>query len=170
MQLTPLHRLPAREAEARVRELGDGADGALRRELGEGAGEQIVARRAGGAGAVRRPGGRLAAPDLGAVDEIVVHEGRHVDELDRHAGRDRRGRARRRAEEREQRPQALAARRERVGPDRGHPAAVRAHGDGEPVLHLRHVLVDARKRHDRLERRHAAVPVWSATIPPPRRR
>ena len=87
-----------------------------------------------------------------------MHERRHVDELDRHAGRDRRGRARRCAEEREQRPQALAARRERVRPHRGDPAAVRAHGDGEPVLHLRHVLVDARERHDRLERRHAARP------------
>jgi hypothetical protein len=122
VQLTPLHRLPAREAEARVGELGDGADVALSRELGEGTGEQVVTRRAGGAGAVRRPGGRLAAPYLGAVDEIVVHEGRHVDELDRHAGRDWRGRTRRRAEEREQRPQALAAGRERINADRGHPA------------------------------------------------
>src|SRR6185436_18965720 len=60
VQLAPLHSLPAREAEARVRELRDAADVALGRELGEGAGEQVIARRLCGAGAVRRPGGRLA--------------------------------------------------------------------------------------------------------------
>ena len=55
-------------------------------------------------------------------------------------------------------------------PDVGDATPMRSDGGAEPVLDLRHVLVDPRKGNDRLERRHAAVPVWSATIPPPRRR
>ena len=117
-----------------------------------------------------RPGGRLPAPDLRAVDQVVVDEGRHVHELDGDAGGDRGRRIRGCAEEREQRPQPLPARRERIRPDVGDSAPVRSDGGAEPVLDLRHVLVDPRKGNDRLERRHAAVPVWSATIPPPRRR
>ena len=104
MQLAALHRLTAGEAEAGVREHRHRADVALGRELGEGTGEQIVAGRAGGIGAVCRPGGRLAAPDLRAVDQVVVDEGRHVHELDGDAGGDRGRRVRRCAEEREQRP------------------------------------------------------------------
>ena len=170
VELAPLHRLAAGEAEARVGEHRDGADVAVGGELGEGAGEEVVAGRAGGAGAVRGPGGRLARDVPGAVDQVVVDERRHVHELDGDAGRDRAARVRGRAEEREQRPQPLAARRERVRADLGDAAAVRADRGREPLLDLRHVLVDAGERDDRFERRHAAVPVWSATIPPPSRR
>ena len=90
VQLAPLHRFAAGEAEARIREHRDGVDVALGGELGEGPREEVVAGRARGIGAVLGPGRRPAAPDCGAVDQVVVDERRHVHELDRDTGRDRR--------------------------------------------------------------------------------
>ena len=85
-----------------------------RGELGERAREEIVAGRARGVGAVRRPGRGAAAPSSAPVDQVVVHERRHVHELDRDAGRERRLVASARGEEDEQRAQALAAGGERL--------------------------------------------------------
>ena len=104
VRLAPLERLSACEAEGGVREQRDGVAVAGRRELGEGAREEIVAGGPGGSGAVGGPGGGPAAAELGAVDQVVVDEGRHVNELDGRAGGDGRLPARRCREEDEQRP------------------------------------------------------------------
>jgi len=52
--------------------------------------KEVVARRTGRVGAVDRPGGGLAAPEVRAVDQVVVDERRHVHELDGDARRQRR--------------------------------------------------------------------------------
>ena len=90
MRLQLLHRLAAREAERRVGER-------LHRALVAGLGEhrerarvEVVARRLRRVGAVHRPRGGQAAPQARAVDEVVVHERRHVHHLDGDARRDRR--------------------------------------------------------------------------------
>ena len=56
--------------------------------------------------------------------QVVVDERRHVHELDRDAGGDRRLAVRRRGEEDEQRPQPLAAGGERLDADVGDEAGV----------------------------------------------
>ena len=85
-----------------------------------------------------------------------MDERRQVNELDRGTGRDRSVRARRCGEEREQRPQPLAARRERVPAHLRDATSVRHDSGGQPLLDLCHVLVDAGERDDRFQRRHAA--------------
>jgi hypothetical protein len=59
---------------------------------------------------MRLPGRRVAASERCAVDQVVVDEARHVHELDRDAGLQRRLAVRR--EEDDQRAKALPARRQ----------------------------------------------------------
>ena len=101
-----------------------------------------------------------------------MDERRHVDELDRDARGDGRRLVRRRAEEGEQRPQPLAAGCERVGADLGGDGRRTARdGRREARLDLLQVRVEPGQSADVLERGHrVAVPVWRATMPPPRRR
>src|SRR5205823_1302221 len=102
-----------------------------------------------------------------AVDEVVVHERRHVHHLDRDAGGDRRLAGR--GEEAEQRPEPLAAGAERLAGDLAGEPGVRGDRASEPRLDLGHVRRDARCAVDLLElAAHDATPVWSATIVPPR--
>ena len=94
-------------------------------ELGERAGEEVVAGRP--RGAPRRAGAHAAGwprRSARAVDQVVVDERRHVDELDRGARGDRASPPRSGGadEEDEHRPQPLAAGRERLGADRGDEA------------------------------------------------
>src|SRR5581483_415123 len=171
VHLPTLQRLTAGEAEAGVGEVLDGVRVAGRGELAERAREQVVAGGERGVGAERRPGRRRAAAHARAVDEVVVHECRHVHELDGDAGGERRlvG-APRRGEEAEERPQPLAACRQRRGGNLGGEAWAAANGLREPHLELVEIAGETGRRLDRRERAHAATPVWSATIEPPSRR
>src|SRR5439155_6650217 len=101
-RLPALHRLAPRERETGVGKERDLRIGGVR-ELGERAGEEVVARGERRVGPEHRPCRRNAAPHAGAVDEVVVDECRHVYELDRNTRSERRRRARRRREEAEQR-------------------------------------------------------------------
>src|ERR687898_2109574 len=83
--LHPLQRLAAHERETRAREDLRALEVSHLRELAEGAREEIVARRDRSVRPVRAPDGLVPAPQLGAVDQVVVHERRRVDELDRDA-------------------------------------------------------------------------------------
>ena len=99
------------------------------------------------------PGRRAAATDRRAVDQVVVDERRHVHELDRDAGGDRwLASSRRRGEERERRPQSLAARRERARADLGDEARVALDDRVRAGLDLGEVLVEPRRRAHDLER------------------
>jgi hypothetical protein len=82
VRLRALQRLSAREPERGMGEHVHGRGIACPRELREGAGEQIVPGRARGRGPVHRPRCRLAATEVRAVDQVVVDESRHVNELD----------------------------------------------------------------------------------------
>ena len=114
VRLRALERLAAREPQGRVGERRDRLGVAGRGELGERARKEVVAGRAGRICAVDRPGGRLAAPEVRAVDQVVVDERRHVHELDRDAGGERRLVAR--AASRGRRAAAAAACRRRRAP------------------------------------------------------
>src|SRR6185312_335794 len=78
-------------------------------KLGEGAREQIVAGRSRGLRAVARPGGGAAATVARAVDQIVVDQSRHMDELDGDPRCVRRLPVGWRSKKDEQRPEALPA-------------------------------------------------------------
>ena len=106
--------LTARKRERSVREHGDLVELTLRGELGEREREEVVAGRLRRLGPVRRPGSGAAASHHRAVDDVVVDERRHVDELDRHPLGDGQGRVRRGREEREQRAESLATGGERI--------------------------------------------------------
>ena len=171
MHLRALQRLAAREAERRVGEDLDRAGVSGRAQLGERAREEVVAGRARGGRAVHRPRRRLATAEVGAVDEVVVHERRHVHELDGDAGRERRLLAGGSREEDERRAQALAAGRERLVPDRRDEAWVRRDGAREPLLETVEIVAEPRHGADVGERRgHATSPTWSATMPPAKSR
>ena len=161
---------PADEGEGRVGEDADPFGVARRGELGERAREEIDAARPRGIGPVGRPGRCSAAPQLRAVDQVVVDEARHVDELDRDAGRKRRIVLRASRQEDEQRPQAFSARGEGLGSDLGDEPGSGGDGVGEPILELLEVGVEAGRGADCGERAQRAVPVCSATMPPANRR
>jgi hypothetical protein len=92
-----------------------------------------------------------------------------MDELDRDTAGERRIPPAR-GEEDEERSQPLPSGGERLDPDAADEAG-RGAGDGlEPGLQLREVGCEPRGLADRGERVQRATPVWSATIPPPRRR
>ena len=140
------------------------------RERGERRGEEMVAGRLRGVGAVRRPGGRAASAQAGAVHDVVVDERGHVNELDRRALHDRRLRAGGAREERQGRPEALPTRGERVGAHRGDDARVGLHDLREARLDRVEVLGEPIRGADGLEGAHVRTPTWSATIVPPRSR
>src|SRR4051812_2176391 len=172
-RLRPLQRLAPRETERRVREDLDRGGIPRRAQLREGAGEEVVAGRASGGRAVDRPGGGLAAAEVGAVDEVVVDERRHVDELDCNACSQRRLCAGRRREEDERGTQPLATCGERLVADRCNQAGMRRDRAREPLLERIEIAVEPRRGPDVRERRtrhEAASPTWSATIPPAKRR
>ena len=116
-------------------------------ELGERAREQQVAGGGGDRAPRGRHHGRPAAAQVGAVEHVVVHERRRVDELDRHHRpqhplRMRRRRARR--EQHEQRAQPLAAGRDRRPRVLGQQRPVRACELLQALLELVHQLGDVR--------------------------
>jgi hypothetical protein len=164
--LQALQGLAAGEGEGGVRQHCDGHGIAVAAELGEGTREEVVARCARRSGAVRRPGRSVAAPHGGTVDQVVVHERRHVHELDGDARRDGRRGVRGGGEEREQRPQALASGRERFRADVGHDTGVAPDGCGQPLLDLLQVRVQTWQSPHVGERGHARAPTCRATIPP----
>ena len=143
-----------------------------RRHLRERAGEKIVAGGTCGLGPVHGPGRGLAAAEVRAVDQIIVDERRHVYELDRCTGGDRRLLIRGRREEHEQRPEPLPSRCERFVADGGNQPGMGGDGPREPLLERVEVLVEAGSLTDRGERGHSAgtCPTCNATIPPPSRR
>ena len=112
VRLRPLQYLALAEADGRRAQEVDGGGVARAHQLGEGAGQQVVAGGDGHGAAVLVSDGRAAAPELGTVQDVVVHERRHVEQFDR-GGRTQHRLARRHpapgAEQREQRPDALAA-------------------------------------------------------------
>ena len=170
--LPALERLAAGERERGLGEHRDARRVPGRGELGERPREEVVAGRLRGAVAVLGPRGRAAAAQVGAVEQVVVDERRHVDELDRGAGGDGAlagALLRRRAEEDEHRPQALAAGRERLGADLADEPGMGADRALEPHLEQLEVGVEPGRRADGGERAHSAllVAVCSATIPPP---
>ena len=168
--LTALHRLAAGETERRIREHGHPLDIAFGGQLGERAREEIVARCPRRVGSMSGPRRLLSSAHGCAVDQVVVDERGHVDELDGDSGCHGRRLARRRTEKRKQRPQTLPAGCERVGADLGGTAAVRRDGCRETHLDLVQVRVEPGQTADILERRHRAAPMWRATMPPPSRR
>ena len=82
-----------------------------------------------------------------------MNERRHVDELDGDPFCDRRRRAVRRGQERKHRPEALPARRERVGPDVGHEAGMARHRFGQACLDCLEIVAQTGRRTHVLERR-----------------
>jgi len=101
------------------------------------------------------------------VDQVVVHERRHVHELDRDARGERRLAAGRRREEDEQRAQPLAPSCERLVPDRGDEAGMARDRPRETLLDGVEVGLETLGLADRLERRaQPASPTCRATIPP----
>ena len=142
VRLGALQRLAAREPQRGVGEHADRLGVAGRRELRERAREEVVAGRARGVGAVDRPGRRLAAAEVRAVDQVVVDERRHVHELDGDAGGERRVAPRRRREEDEQRAQPLAAGGERLVADGRDEAGMARDGAREPLLERVEVLLE----------------------------
>ena len=94
-----------------------------------------------------------------------MHERRHVHELDGDGGRH--GRLVTRRQEAEQRPQALAARCERLAGHLLREPGLRGDGLREPRFDLRHVPGEPGRRVHLRELGHSATPVWSATIEPP---
>ena len=100
-----------------------------------------------------------------------MDERRHVDELNRRAGRDRGTGAGGRGEEGEHRPEALAARGQSLGADLGDEAGVAGHRRIEELLDLAQVLGEAGSGPHRLEGgAHRAVAVCRATMVPPKSR
>jgi hypothetical protein len=105
----------------------------------EGAREKEIPGGDGTAAARVGDDGRHPAPQRGIVEDVVVDQRRHVDELDRGCGADRlRAAATARAEEDEQRSHPLAARGQglaRVGAELAPPPL---DGHAEPALDLAH--------------------------------
>ncbi len=167
--LSALHDLTADERVGRVGEDRDCAAVPGRRQLCEGPREEVDASGPRRFGAVRGPDRGASASQLGAVDQVVVDEARHVHELDRHS-RGKRILIRVGSQENEEGPETLAARGERFRPDLGDEALACRDGPGEAFLELVQVRVEARCRADGCDRAHFAAPVCSATIPPPNRR
>ena len=91
-------------------------------------------------------------------------------ELDGDAGDEGRLADGRRSEEDEQGPQPLSAGRERLRPDRRRQPRMAADSVEQPLLDLLQVLIEPFGLVHRRQRPHAATPVCSATIPPPKRR
>ena len=155
-----LRELAEREADGGAGEKLDlalSAFAATLAQLGERAGEQEVADRGGALAARGGHHGRQAAAKRRLVEDVVVDEGRHVDELDRRgAAKRRRLGLGPRAEQHEHRAQALAAgleRRARVAAELvavaldqlAEPLLDRRHQGGEPGLGLVHHLGDGRR-------------------------
>ena len=166
MHLAALERLAAGQPQRRVGERRDRLRVAGRRQLCEGAREEVVAGRLGRGGPELLPRGGAAAAELGAVDQVVVEQRRHVDELDGDAGGDVRLLPGRGREEDEQRPQPLAAGRERALARRRDDAGIGGDRLAQARLELLEVRVEPGRLADLGERVHAAAPVWSATIEP----
>ena len=93
-----------------------------------------------------------------------------MDELDRSAGRKRRIFLRASREEDEQRPQALSARGEGLRSDLGDEPGSCRDGVGEPILEPVEVGVEAGSGANCGDGAQRAVPLCSATMPPPNRR
>src|SRR5712692_2144315 len=74
VRLAPLQRLATRKAERGVREQSNSLAIAGRSQLGERAGEEVVAGRARRIRAVGRPSRGTPAAEFGAVDQVVVNE------------------------------------------------------------------------------------------------
>ena len=136
VELPPLHRLAAREVDRGRREDPDALLVAGRGELGERAREQVVAARERRGRAVRRPRRGAAAPELRRVEDVVVDERGHVEELHRRRGRERRRRVERGREEAQRRPEPLPAGGERLGADRRHDALAAPDDRRQALLEL----------------------------------
>ena len=140
--LEALERLAACEGERRVGQDGDVLPRSRGGERREGSSEQVVAGGLGRSRTVSRPCRSPAATQVRSVDDVVVDEGRHVDELDGDAFRHRWGRVWSGAEKRERRAKALAAGRERVLADRRHDTGVRPDDGAESCLDGVEVLAE----------------------------
>ena len=169
VRTAPLGAFQALAADEPERCIGEDRNGlpvSGRCELGEGAREQVDAAGSRGIGAVRRPDRGAPAPQLGAVDQVVVNEARHVHELDRDSRGDGALGLGVRGQEDEQRAHALPARGERLDADLRDEPGSGADGHGETVFELVQVRVEPGRGADGGERAHRATPVCRATIPP----
>ena len=149
------HRVADGEVDARLADRGEQV-GAL--------GEVVVADDDRGVDADRLVDGGDAAPRARVVDEVVVHQGGGVDELDAHRqveGVVAVGRAQRGAEQHQRRPQPLAAGADDVLHGVGHRTEVRPDGVLEAALELDEVGSD---RGEQLvdDDAHRAAPSTSA--------
>jgi hypothetical protein len=177
VELLLLHRLAARDREAGTRQDLDALEIARVGQLGHRAGEQVVAARLRRPRAVLVPRRRAPATKLGAVDQIVVDQRGHVGELDRDS-RAQRELAIARGEVDEERSQALAARPDRVPPDRRDEPRMALHRRLEALLELvqvgRGLVEDGLSTHGALaiepcgsEPLGGVRATCSATVPPP---
>jgi hypothetical protein len=130
-----LHRLASRDCETGAREDVDALEVSAAGELAERAGEEVVASGARGALAVLVPRRGASAPELGAIDQVVVHERCNVRELDRNTCTQGSFAIRRRQVD-EQGTQPLAAGRDGIPADRCHEPRVSRDGELQPVLEL----------------------------------
>ncbi len=120
--------------------------------------EQMVACGLRGVGAVLRPGGSAAPADVRAVDDVVVDQRRHVDQLDRDPLHHRWLRAAWGREERQRGPQPLPAGRQRVRTHSGDRAGMGGNNCLEAILDRAEVVAQALDRRDRLERANRRAP------------
>src|SRR5262249_12859433 len=95
----------------------------------------------------------LAPPEVRTIDEVVVHERRHMDELDRDSCGEGRLAAGRRGEEDERRTQTLASRRERLVADGRDETGMGGHAPGRALLERLEIAVDPRYRANVPQRR-----------------
>src|ERR1700724_3050107 len=105
-----------------------------------------------------------------AVDQVVVHQGRQVDELDCDARDDGRRRPGRCGQVHQQRSQPLAAGGERLRTHLGDDASIRPDRELQPLLQVAEVPLEAWGFANLGERAHTASAVWSATMPPAKSR
>ena len=146
VSLGPLQHLPLAEADGGGAQEVDRGGDARAHQLREGAGQQEVAGRDGDGRPVAMRHGRATAPQLGAVEDVVVDERRHVQQFDR--GRPAQHRLARRfaaagAEERQQRPHALAAGAQRRAAGVAELAGILGGDPGEALLHQVEAAGDA---------------------------
>src|SRR5579859_2491480 len=164
--LAPLEGLAACQAKGRLGERRDRPRVARGGKLREGPREEVVAGGARRLGPVGGPRGGPSTPEPGPVDEIVVDERRHVNQLDGDPGGQRRRQAPLRRQEHQHRPQSLPTGRERIRADCGADAGMARDGLLQPLLELVEIALEPGRIADRGESGHVRVPVCSATMPP----
>ena len=179
VRLGALQHLALRQADRGLAEDVDSRRVARAHELSEGAGQKAVAGRHGDLDAELLDHRRPTPAQHSSVEDVVVHQRRHMDQLHRRGGAQHRlaqlgvptG-----AQQREQRPHALAAcgQRRQAGPPEC--PGIRVRRRLQALFHQLHgpavaAALGRRPPGERRARGHpGASPTWRATAPKPRRR